>query len=99
MRRTKEESFLVKGNPEYWLQITEKALHRGGFVNVKREKYLHQITGDFKRLIGRGKIVVTLLPQGSNISVHAKSIANKENFLTLFSSSNQRILDQFVRNF
>lgn len=36
VRKSKEETFSVKGNTEEWFTKAEQALHKGGFANVKR---------------------------------------------------------------
>lgn len=99
VRKSKEETFSVKGNAEEWLTKAEQALHKGGFANVKTNKLLNQLTGDYKKLTVWGEIIVTLLPEGENIKINAKSTANADNIFALFSSPNQKILDQFKNNF
>jgi hypothetical protein len=99
IRKSIEENFSVKGNTEEWLTKAEQALHKGGFTNVKTNKLLNQLTGDYKKLTIWGEIIVTLLPEGENIKIHAKSTANTDNIFALFSSPNQKILDQFKNNF
>lgn len=99
VRKSKEETFSVKGNQEEWLNKAEQALHKGGFANVKTNKLLNQITGDYKKLTVWGEIIVSLLPEGDNIKINAKSTANADNIFAAFSSPNQKILDQFKNNF
>jgi hypothetical protein len=99
VRRSKEETFSVKGKTEEWLKKAEQALHKGGFANVKTNLLLNQLTGDYKNLTIWGEIIVTLLPEGENIKINAKSTANADNIYALFSSPNQKILDQFKNNF
>lgn len=45
-----------------------------------------------------GEIIITLLEDGDNIKINAKSTANTDNLFALFSSPNQKILDQFKNN-
>lgn len=99
IRKSKEETFSVKGNPEEWLTKAEQALHKGGFANVKTNKLLNQITGDYKKLTVWGEIIVTLLPESENVKINAKATANADNIFALFSSPNQKILEQFKNNF
>jgi len=99
IRKSREETFSVKGNTEEWLTKAEQALYKGGFANVKTNKLLNQLTGDYKKLTVWGEIIVTLLPEGGNIKINAKSTANADNIFALFSSPNQKILDQFKNNF
>ena len=99
VRKSKEETFSVKGNTEEWLMKAEQALQKGGFANVKTNKLLNQITGDYKKLTVWGQIIVTLLPEADNVKINAKSTANTDNIYALFRSPNQKILDQFKNNF
>jgi hypothetical protein len=46
-----------------------------------------------------GEIIVTLSPEADNVKINAKSTANADNIFALFSSPNQKILDQFKNNF
>ena len=43
VRKSKEETFSVKGNQEEWLKKAEQALLRGEFTNVKTNKIINQI--------------------------------------------------------
>jgi hypothetical protein len=99
IRKSKEETFSVKGSPEAWLIKAEQALYKGGFTNVKTNKLLNQLTGDYKKVAVWGEIIVTLLPEGDNVKINAKSTANADNVFALFSSPNQKIIDQFKNNF
>lgn len=98
IRKSKEETFSVKGYAEEWLVKSEKALYKGGFKNIKINKLLNQITADYKKLTVWGEIIVTLFPETDNIKITAKSTANVDNIFALFSSPNQKILDQFKNN-
>lgn len=42
IRKSKEETFSVKGNIEEWLNKSEQALNKGGFSKVKSNKLLNQ---------------------------------------------------------
>lgn len=99
LRKSKEESFTVKGNLAELLANVEQAFNMGGFANIKTNKLLNQITGDYKKLTTWGELVVTLLPEAENIKINAKSTANTDNLFALFSSPNQKILNQFKNNF
>lgn len=67
VRKSKEETFSVKGDTEKWLTKAEQALHKGGFANIKTNKPLNQITGDYKKLSVWSEIIVTLLPEVGNV--------------------------------
>ena len=99
IRKSKEETFSVKGNTEEWLTKAEQALYKGGFANVKTNKLLNQITADYKKWTVWGEIIVTLLPDRENVKINAKSTANVDNIFALLSSPNQKILNQFKNNF
>jgi len=98
IRKSKEEFFSVLGNTEEWLLKSEKALYKGGFTNVKISRLLNQITGEYKKLTVWGEIIVTLHPDTDQIKISAKSTANADNIFALFSSPNQKILNQFKSN-
>lgn len=98
IRKSKEENFSVKGSIEEWMTKAEQALNKGGFTNVKTNKLLHQITGDYKKMTVWGEIIVTLLPEEDMVKINVKSTANADNLFALFSSPNQKILDQFKNN-
>jgi len=59
VRKSKEEFFSVKGNTEEWLKKSEQALLKGDFTNVKINKIINQITGNYKKLTVWGEIIVT----------------------------------------
>jgi len=99
IRKSKEETFSVKGNIDEWMIKGEKALQNGGFSNVKNNKLLNQLTADYKKLTVVGEIAVTLMPEGDNIKINAKSSANTDNIFALFTSPNQKILEQFKNGF
>ncbi len=74
-------------------------MNKGGFSKVKSNKLLNQITGKYKKFSVWGEIIVTLLPEGENIKIKAQSTANTDNIFALFSSPNQKILDNFKNSF
>lgn len=98
IRRSKEESYSVSGTTEDWVSKAEQALHNGGFSNVLVNRTLNQLTADFKKFTVWGELIVTLYPEGEQVRIHAKSTANADNIFALFSSPNQKILDQFKNN-
>lgn len=99
VRKSQEETFSVKGDTKEWLTKAEQALYKGGFTNIKINNLISQITGDYKKLYVWGEIIVTLLPEAGNVKINAKSTANSDNIFALFSSPNQKILQQFKNNF
>lgn len=98
IRKSKEETFSVKGEIEDWLTKSEKALHRGGFTNIKTNTILNQLTADYKKMTVWGQIIVTFLPEGETIKINAQSTANVDNIFALFSSPTQKILDNYKIN-
>lgn len=95
IRKSKEEFYTVKGNKEEWVTKAEHALQKGGFTNVKVIKQLNQLTADYKKLTIWGEIMVTILEENQSIKIFVKATANTDNIFALFSSPNQKILDQF----
>jgi hypothetical protein len=99
VRKSKEETFSVKGDIDEWMKKGEKALQNGGFSNVKKNKLFNQLTADYKKMTVVGDIIVTLIPEENNIKINTKSTANVDNIFALFNSPNQKILDQFKNSF
>ena len=99
IRKSKEETFWVKGTSEELLTKSEKALNKGGFTNIKVNNLLNLLTGDYKKLMLWGEIIVNLLPEGENLKINVKSTANVDNIFAFFSSPNQKIIDKFKTNF
>lgn len=95
IRKSKEETYSVYGKTDEWIAKIEQSLIKGGFVNVKTNKLLNQVTGSYKKMTVWGEIIVTLLDDGEKIKIIAKSTANVDNIFALFSSPNQKILNQF----
>jgi hypothetical protein len=98
IRKSKNETFAVKGSIEEWLGKVEQSLMIGEFTSVKTNKTLNQITGNYKKFTVWGEISVTLLPEGEYVKINATSTANVDNIFALFTSPNQRILNQFKNN-
>lgn len=99
IRKSKEETFLVKGNVEEWLIKVNKALHKGNFTNIKANQSLYQLTADYKKMTVWGEIIITLLAEREEQTrINAKSTANSDNIFALFSSPNQKIINQFKSN-
>jgi hypothetical protein len=98
VRKSKEESFSVSGNSDQWFAKAENALTKGGFTNIKANKLLNQITGDYKKVTVWGEISVTLFPKNEQIEINVKSTANTDNIFAMFSSPTQKILAQFKNN-
>jgi hypothetical protein len=98
-KKEKEENFLVNGNVEELLTNIELALHRGKFTNIKINKLLNQVTGDYKKLTVYGGIIITILPQNGNVKlINTKVVAATDNIYALFNCPRQKILDQFMIN-
>lgn len=98
IRKSKEENFTVNGSLEDLLKKSESALVKGGFKKIKTNNVLNQITADYKTLTVIGSIIVTLHDDNDKVQISAKSTANADNIFALFSSPNQKILNQFKNN-
>ncbi|MBV8254837.1 MAG: hypothetical protein JO154_19710 [Chitinophaga sp.] len=98
IRKSKEENFIVHGKLPDLMQRIENALSAGGFTQIKVNPILNQLTGDYKKFTVYGEIMITLQEEGEKVKVHAKSVANADNIFALFSSPNQKILNQFKNN-
>ena len=98
IRQNKEEIFVVSGSLEEWLGKSEKALKQGNFTSVAVNRTISQLTANYKKLTVWGEIVVTLLPEGDKVRIHANSNANADNIFPLLSNPNKKILSQFKNN-
>jgi hypothetical protein len=98
VRKSIEETYSVKGITEEWLIKVEEALSKGGFTMIKKNNLLNQITGNYKKFTVWGEISITLIPEGENVRINAKSTANVDNIYALFNSPNQIIINQFKDN-
>lgn len=98
IRKSKEENFTVNDSVESLLVKSELALQKGGFKKISTNKLLNQITADYKKFTVYGSIIVTVHDDNGKAKINAKSTANVDNIYALFSSPNQKILDQFKSN-
>lgn len=98
IRKSKEETFFIKGNVEDVLLKSQEALVRGNFTNVKMNSTINQVTGNYKKMTVWGELIVSVLPEGENVKINAKSTANIDNIFALFTSPNQKILNKFKNN-
>lgn len=98
IRKSKEENFSVNGIIEELLIKSEKALKKGGFKKINTNKLLNQITADYKTFTVIGSIIITFHDENEKVKINVKSTANADNIFALFSSPNQKILDQYKNN-
>jgi hypothetical protein len=99
IRKSKQESFEVKGNIEKIKQRAENALNEGNFTSIKSNSLLNQITANYKKFTVWGEIKITLNEKNKNIKIDVVSTANSDNIFALFSSPNEKILNAFKDNF
>ena len=99
IRKSKQESFEVKGNIEEIKQRVENALNNGNFTSIQANGLLNQTTANYKKLSVWGEIKVTLSENQDKTKIDVVSTANSDNIFALFSSPNDKILNAFKDNF
>ena len=98
-RKSKQESFEVKGNIEDIKQRAENALNNGDFTSIQTNGLLNQITANYKKFSVWGEIKITLNENQDKTNIDVISTANSDNIFALFSSPNDKILSAFKDNF
>jgi hypothetical protein len=98
IRKSKEESNSVRGSLEEVQKKCKSALELGGFTSIKNNAMIGQLTANYKKFAVWGEIAVTLKPKDGSVGIHVKSTSNADNIFALFSSSNQKIINQFKNN-
>ena len=99
IRKSKQESFEVKGNIEEIKQRVENALNEGSFTSIKTNGLLNQITANYKKFSVWGEIKIALSENNEKTKIDVISTANSDNIFALFSSPNEKILNAFKDNF
>jgi hypothetical protein len=96
IRKSVEDTFVVSGSRDEWLQRGRTALEDGGFTKVQTSDAIYELSGNYKKLTVWGDIRVTLVPEGdSETRIIARATANIDNVFSLFRSPGRAILDQF----
>jgi len=96
IRKSKEETFVVEGDRDVWLQNCQAALEQGGFSDIKVLATLWQIQARYRKLTIWGSIDITLLPEGESASrITAVVTSNVDNIYALFRSPGMKILEAF----
>jgi len=99
IRISKEETFSVQGNVDEIRSRIVKALMAGGFTRINEYSSLNHVTANYKKFTVWGEIKISLIHENDIVKVNAVSTANVDNIFALFSSPNQKILDQFKNYF
>lgn len=98
IRKSKEENFQINGNIEEVLQNCKIALEKGEFTKINVNEVINQINADYKKFSVWGEIKITLTENNNKVNVNVTSTANADNLFALFSSPNDKILNQFKSN-
>ena len=98
IRKSKQETFEVKGKIEEIKQRAENALSEGSFTSIKANGLINQITANYKKLSVWGEIKITLSENNEKTKIDVESTANSDNIFALFSSPNDKILNAFKDN-
>jgi hypothetical protein len=98
VRKSVEETVVVKGDREDWLEECATVMRRQGFKPVTCDETLYQINGNWKPVIGtlNGDIQVTLLPEGDDMTrMQIKGTGAVDNIYALFGSPGKRLIAKF----
>lgn len=96
IRKTVEETFIVDGPRDVWLDRCEDALVARGFKKVVPNAALGQVSGDYRRMTLVGSLTLTLRPAGTDqTEIAASATANVDNVYALFRSPGQKIIQEF----
>ena len=98
IRKSKEQTFNVKGELEPIKQKCVNALETGGFKKIETNDFLNQISAKYSKSTVVGKIDITLAEKEKGIEINVKSIANTDNIFALISSPNDKIMNAFSSN-
>lgn len=96
IRKKSEESFVVQGGREFWLEKSQQALEAGGFSDIKVLADLWQLQARYRKATVWGWIDVTLRSAGQDSTQLSVLItSNVDNIYALFRSPGRKILDAF----
>lgn len=96
IRKSKAETFQVKGEPEGWLSKCERALKLGGFKSISVNDKLSLVTAKISNFTLSGSIKISLMAmQNDRTEISVESTANIDNIYALFRSPNSKILETF----
>ena len=98
VRKSKEQSFQVKGELS---EIKEKCLNSlelGGFKKIENNDFLNQISAKYTKMTVVGKIEIGFSENEKGISINVKTTSNSDNIFALFSSPNDKIMNAFKEN-
>ena len=95
VEKSTEETLVLAGTREIWLDKCRQALREGGFSKIDVSPSLFQLQGAYKKVVVYGEILITLMPEGENTKIHIKATANMDNVFALFKSPTRAIITAF----
>lgn len=96
IRKSIEETLVVKGERDEWLEKCRLALERGGFGRVEVASLLGQVHASYRKPTVWGSIDITLTPaDSSQTQMHLVATANVDNVYALFRSPTKKVLEAF----
>ncbi|ERL64139.1 hypothetical protein [Schleiferilactobacillus shenzhenensis] len=97
IRKSKEETIVVGGGREQWMQNMVSILTNNGFKKVDANAATMRVTGDYHKATTYGGIEAILTPVGdSQTQIQLIATANVDNVYALFTSPTQKILDKVM---
>ncbi len=98
IRKSKEQTFQVKGELNEIKQKCINSLELSGFKKIENNELLNQITAKYTKMTVVGKIEISLSENEKGININVKTTANSDNIFALFSSPNDKIMNAFKEN-
>jgi hypothetical protein len=96
IRQSVDESFVVSGDREEWLDRACDALERQRFTKVRVSESLYQIEANYKKMTTWGDIQITLTPVGdTETRLDVTATAGVDNIFALFRSPGRKIISEF----
>ncbi len=98
VRKSVEETVVVDGERDDWLEKCFALLNEQGFKGVTCSETLYQVGGDWKPVIGTlyGDIEITLTPQGNDATrMRIVGTGAVDNIYALFGSPGKRLIAKF----
>jgi hypothetical protein len=98
IRKSIEENIQIQcAKNEIFLKI-EDALKKGKFQNITKNEFTNQIGAKYQKLTIWGEIIISIIENGNSFMLNIKSKANVDNIFALFTSPNQKIINNFKQN-
>jgi hypothetical protein len=94
IRKSVEETIVVTGERDEWLNRCTKGLIAAGFKDVQTSTTLGQVAGAYKKFPTHGELTITVAPcpQAGHTQLTLRSTAAVDNIYALFVSPNKKIL-------